>query len=143
MNGVWRESSSAKVVERCRRPRNAGSFPPGEPGVGTGTAGEAAKGDLVRIQLRFVEGGRIEEARFKVFGCGSSIACASLAAEWATGRTLGEALEIRNDDIARELELPEEKIHCSVLAEDALRAAVEDFLDRGEAQGKTTSGGKG
>lgn len=138
------DASSRRVLERCRRPLRAGSLDPLDPAVGTGQAGNAGSGDLIRIQVRVREGRVIEEARFKVFGCGSSIASASLAAEWAIGSTLEEALEIRSTRIARELELPASRIRCSILAEAALRAAVEDYLGKSEALAwETYSGGTG
>jgi NifU-like protein involved in Fe-S cluster formation len=120
---------NSKVASRCASLQRAGSMDPADPEVGTGAAGEAGKGDFVRIQLR-VRSGRIGEARFKVFGCSGSIACASLASEWAEGRTLEEALAIRGRDLSAALDLPAQRRRCSTLAESALRLAVRDFWEK-------------
>ncbi len=118
---------SEKVVDHVENPRNAGSLDAKDPDVGTGLVGAPACGDVMKLQIKVNEEGVIEEARFKTFGCGSAIASSSLVTEWVKGRTVDEALAIRNTDVARELELPPVKIHCSVLAEDAIRAAVTDY----------------
>ncbi|MBM3748063.1 MAG: Fe-S cluster assembly scaffold IscU [Acidobacteria bacterium] len=119
---------SDKVLEHYEKPRNVGSLDKNDPGVGTGMVGAPACGDVMKLQIKVnSESGVIEEARFKTFGCGSAIASSSLVTEWVKGKTLDEALEIRNSDIATELSLPPVKIHCSVLAEDAIKAAIEDY----------------
>jgi len=121
---------SQKVIELFQNPKNVGSFAENEEGVGTGIVGSPACGDVMQLQIKVNAQGIIEEARFKTFGCGSAIASASLATEWLKGKTLEEALRIKNIEIARELELPPIKIHCSVLAEDAIQGAIEDFRKR-------------
>jgi nitrogen fixation NifU-like protein len=108
-------------------PKNVGSFEEGEPNVGTGVVGSPACGDVMQLQIKVDEEGKIVDARFKTFGCGSAIASASLATEWLKGKTLEEARKIKNIEIARELELPPVKVHCSVLAEDAINNAIEDY----------------
>jgi nitrogen fixation NifU-like protein len=118
---------SNKVVDHYEHPRNVGGFAADEPGVGTGMVGAPACGDVMRLQIKVNADGIIEEARFKTYGCGSAIASSSLVTEWVKGKTLEEAARIRNTDIAQELSLPPVKIHCSVLAEDAIRAAIEDY----------------
>ncbi len=120
-------SYSAKVIEHYEQPRNVGSFAPDDPHVGTGMVGAPACGDVMRLQIRVNAEGVIEDARFKTYGCGSAIASSSLVTEWVKGKTLEEAAHIRNTDIAQELSLPPVKIHCSVLAEDAIKAAIEDY----------------
>lgn len=117
---------SEKVVDHYENPRNVGSFDKGEVDVGTGMVGAPACGDVMKLQIR-VKDGVIEDARFKTYGCGSAIASSSLVTEWVKGRTLDQAMSIKNSDIAEELALPPVKIHCSVLAEDAIRAAIEDY----------------
>jgi nitrogen fixation NifU-like protein len=120
-----------KLMEHFENPRNVGSFDDGEPNVGTGIVGSPACGDVMKLQIKVdPESGRIVDARFKTFGCGSAIASSSLLTEWVKGKSLEEALEIKNKDVAKELELPPVKVHCSVLAQDALRAAVEDYRKR-------------
>ncbi|MBM3334550.1 Fe-S cluster assembly scaffold IscU, partial [Candidatus Sumerlaeota bacterium] len=111
-------------------PKNVGSFPEGEENVGTGTVGSPACGDVMQLQIKVNAQGIIEDVRFKTFGCGSAIASASLASEWLKGKTLEEALKIKNIEIAKDLDLPPIKVHCSVLAEDAIKNAVEDYLKR-------------
>lgn len=117
---------SDKVIDHYNNPRNVGSFPKDEKGVGTGMVGAPECGDVMKLQIK-VEGDRIVDARFKTFGCGSAIASSSLATEWLKGKTLEEAEKIKNTDIVQELNLPPVKIHCSVLAEDAIKAALADY----------------
>jgi len=121
---------SDKVIDHYENPRNVGSFDKGDDAVGTGMVGAPACGDVMKLQIRVDEGGIIREARFKTYGCGSAIASSSLVTEWVKGKTLDEALAIRNTEIAQELALPPVKIHCSILAEDAIKAAVADFRTR-------------
>ena len=119
---------SDKVVDHYNNPRNVGSFTKDTPGVGTGLVGAPECGDVMKLQIRVnEESGVIEDAKFKTFGCGSAIASSSLATEWVKGKTLTEALAIKNTDIVKELSLPPVKIHCSVLAEDAIKAAITDW----------------
>lgn len=118
---------SEKVLDHYENPRNVGSFDKGDLQVGTGMVGAPACGDVMRLQIKVGEDGVIEDARFKTYGCGSAIASSSLLTEWVKGKTLDEAREIKNTDIAEELALPPVKIHCSVLAEDAIKAAIEDY----------------
>ena len=119
---------SDKVIDHYNNPRNVGTLDKTDPDVGTGLVGAPECGDVMRLQIKVnAETGVIEEARFKTFGCGSAIASSSLATEWVKGKTIEVALEIKNTDIVRELSLPPVKIHCSVLAEDAIRAAIQDW----------------
>ena len=118
---------SQKVVEHYENPRNVGSFEKGDESVGTGMVGAPACGDVMKLQIKVGPGGIIEDARFKTYGCGSAIASSSLVTEWVKGKTLNEAGTIRNTQIAEELALPPVKIHCSILAEDAIKAAVADY----------------
>ena len=118
---------SDKLLDHCENPRNVGSLDPADPDVGTGLVGAPACGDVMKLQIRVGPEGRIEEARFKTFGCGSAIASSSLVTEWVKGRTVAEALAIQNTQVAEELCLPPVKLHCSVLAEDAIKAAVADW----------------
>ncbi len=118
---------SNKVLDHYENPRNAGSFGQDEEGVATGMVGAPACGDVMKLQIKVGRDGIIEDARFKTYGCGSAIASSSLVTEWVKGKTLDEALTIKNAQIAEELALPPVKIHCSVLAEDAIRAAVADY----------------
>ena len=118
---------STKVVEHYENPRNVGSFAKGDDTVGTGMVGAPACGDVMKLQIRVGADGRIEDARFKTYGCGSAIASSSLVTEWVKGKSLDEALSIKNTQIAEELALPPVKIHCSILAEDAIKAAVADY----------------
>lgn len=120
---------SDKVVDHFNNPRNVGSLDKDSQDVGTGIVGAPECGDVMRLQLR-VKDGVIEEARFKTFGCGSAIASSSLATEWVKGRTVDEALTIKNTQIVEELSLPPVKIHCSVLAEDAIKAAIKDYQQK-------------
>ena len=121
---------SEKVVDHYENPRNVGAFDAGDDRVGTGMVGAPACGDVMRLQIRVNAAGVIEDAKFKTYGCGSAIASSSLVTEWVRGRTLDEALAIKNSQIAEELALPPVKIHCSILAEDAIKAAVADFRAR-------------
>ena len=126
---------SEKVVDHYNNPRNVGSFKKDEKGVGTGMVGAPECGDVMKLQIK-VEGDKIVDARFKTFGCGSAIASSSLATEWVKGRSLDDALQIRNVDIVEELSLPPVKIHCSVLAEDAIRAAIGDWKKKQASEEK-------
>ncbi|MGC8500361.1 MAG: Fe-S cluster assembly scaffold IscU [Leptospirillia bacterium] len=118
---------SDKVIDHYNNPRNVGSFDKTEDNVGTGIVGAPECGDVMKLQLKITDDGIIEEARFKTFGCGSAIASSSLATEWVKGKTLDDALKIKNTEIAKELNLPPVKLHCSVLAEDAIKGAIEDY----------------
>ena len=118
---------SDKVIDHYENPRNVGSFDKGDESVGTGMVGAPACGDVMKLQIKVGADGRIEDARFKTYGCGSAIASSSLVTEWVKGKTLDQAATIRNTDIAQELSLPPVKIHCSILAEDAIKAAVADY----------------
>jgi len=120
---------SEKVIDHYSQPRNVGSFEKDDTSVGTGIVGAPECGDVMKLQVK-VEGGKIVDARFKTFGCGSAIASSSLATEWIKGKSLEEAIKITNSDIAEELNLPPVKIHCSILAEDAIKAAVKDYQSR-------------
>jgi len=120
---------SDKVIDHYENPRNVGSFSKDEEGVGTGMVGAPACGDVMKLQIK-VEKGIITDARFKTYGCGSAIASSSLVTEWVKGKTLDQAREITNSTIAEELALPPVKIHCSILAEDAIKAAVNDYRNR-------------
>ena len=131
---------SDKVIEHYENPRNVGTLDKNDPNVGTGLVGAPACGDVMRLQLKITDEGIIEDARFKTFGCGSAIASSSLVTEWVKGKTVDQAMTISNKDVARELALPPVKIHCSVLAEDAIKAAIEDFKKKREARaGKQTA----
>ena len=122
---------SDKVIDHYENPRNVGAFDKGDDTVGTGMVGAPACGDVMKLQIKVnPETGLIEDARFKTYGCGSAIASSSLVTEWVKGKTLDEALSIRNTHIAEELALPPVKIHCSILAEDAIKAAVADYKER-------------
>lgn len=123
-------SYSEKVMDHYESPRNVGTFGQAEEGVGTGMVGAPACGDVMRLQIKVGRDGVIEDARFKTYGCGSAIASSSLVTEWVKGKTLDQALAITNTAIAEELALPPVKIHCSVLAEDAIKAAVADYRSR-------------
>ena len=133
---------SPKVIEHYRNPRNVGSFAKDEPNVGTGIVGAPECGDVMKLQVMIDEEQRIVEAKFKTFGCGSAIASSSLATEWLKGKTLDEALEIKNTDIVKELSLPPVKIHCSVLAEDAIRAAIADVKKKQVAEPQAAAAAK-
>ena len=122
---------SNKVIDHYENPRNVGSLPKDDPNVGTGLVGAPECGDVMKLQVKVnVETGVIEDAKFKTFGCGSAIASSSLATEWLKGRTVDEAAKIKNTDIVNELKLPPVKIHCSVLAEDAIKAALQDYREK-------------
>jgi nitrogen fixation NifU-like protein len=121
---------SDKVLDHYNNPRNVGSLDKSSPDVGTGMVGAPECGDVMKLQIKVNEDNVIEDARFKTFGCGSAIASSSLATEWLKGRTIDEALAIKNTDIVNELSLPPVKIHCSVLAEDAIRAAINDYRSK-------------
>ena len=118
---------SEKVIDHYENPRNVGSFEKGDNSVGTGMVGAPACGDVMKLQIRVNDQGIIEDAKFKTYGCGSAIASSSLATEWLKGKTIDEAVKIDNMDLVEELNLPPVKIHCSVLAEDAIKAAINDF----------------
>jgi len=118
---------SEKVLDHYENPRNVGSFDKDDKQVGTGMVGAPACGDVMKLQIKVNESGIIEDARFKTYGCGSAIASSSLLTEWVKGKTLDEARKIKNTDIAEELALPPVKVHCSVLAEDAIKAAIENY----------------
>jgi len=120
---------SDKVIDHYENPRNVGSFAKDDPSVGTGMVGAPACGDVMKLQIK-VEDGIITDAKFKTYGCGSAIASSSLVTEWVKGKTLEQAGRIKNSEIAEELALPPVKIHCSILAEDAIKAAVNDYLNR-------------
>jgi len=121
---------SDKVLDHYENPRNVGSFDKSDTSVGTGMVGAPACGDVMRLQIKVSEQGIIEDAKFKTYGCGSAIASSSLLTEWVKGKTLEQAQQIKNTEIAEELALPPVKVHCSVLAEDAIKAAVEDYMSK-------------
>ena len=118
---------SEKVIDHYENPRNVGQFDKNDKNIATGMVGAPACGDIMKLQLKVGENGIIEDAKFKTYGCGSAIASSSLVTEWVKGKTLDEATTIKNTDIAAELALPPVKIHCSILAEDAIKAAVKDY----------------
>jgi nitrogen fixation NifU-like protein len=122
---------SDKVIDHYSNPRNVGSFVKDTPGLGTGLVGAPECGDVMKLQIKVnLDTGVIEDAKFKTFGCGSAIASSSLATEWLKGKSVDDALKIKNTDIVNELKLPPVKIHCSVLAEDAIKAAIKDFQEK-------------
>ncbi|MDH5230038.1 MAG: Fe-S cluster assembly scaffold IscU [Gammaproteobacteria bacterium] len=123
---------SEKVLDHYENPRNVGSFDKNDDSVGTGMVGAPACGDVMRLQIKVNDEGIIEDAKFKTYGCGSAIASSSLLTEWVKGKTLEQAQEIKNTDIAEELALPPVKIHCSVLAEDAIKAAIDDLRKKSQ-----------
>jgi nitrogen fixation protein NifU and related proteins len=125
---------SDKVLDHYENPRNVGALDKADPSVGTGMVGAPACGDVMKLQIKVNEQGVIEDARFKTYGCGSAIASSSLLTEWVKGKTLDEAAEIKNTQIAEELALPPVKIHCSVLAEDAIKAAIADYRRKSGAE---------
>ena len=130
MDGSLKENQMAyseKVIEHAENPRNVGTLDKDDPNVGTGLVGAPACGDVMRLQIRVNDAGVIEDARFKTFGCGSAIASSSLATEWIKGKSIDAAESIKNVDIVNELNLPPVKIHCSVLAEDAIKSAIADY----------------
>ncbi|WP_417761098.1 Fe-S cluster assembly scaffold IscU [Shewanella sp.] len=121
---------SEKVIDHYENPRNVGSFEKDDPSVVTGMVGAPACGDVMKLQLKISDAGIIEDARFKTYGCGSAIASSSLVTEWVKGKSVEEAASIKNTDIAEELALPPVKIHCSILAEDAIKAALEEYKSK-------------
>ena len=121
---------SEKVLDHYENPRNVGNFDKEAGNIGTGMVGAPACGDVMRLQIQVAKDGVIEDAKFKTYGCGSAIASSSLLTEWVKGKTLDQALEIKNSQIAEELELPPVKVHCSVLAEDAIKAAIADYKSK-------------
>ena len=125
---------SEKVIEHYENPRNVGSFDKDDPNVGTGLVGAPACGDVMKLQLKINDAGIIEDAKFKTFGCGSAIASSSLATEWVKGMTIDQAMGIKNTQIVEELSLPPVKIHCSVLAEDAIKSAIADYKKKRDAR---------
>ena len=125
---------SEKVIDHYENPRNVGSFDNNDENVGSGMVGAPACGDVMKLQIKVNDEGIIEDARFKTYGCGSAIASSSLVTEWVKGKSLDEAQAIKNTDIAEELELPPVKIHCSILAEDAIKAAIADYTSNREAK---------
>ncbi|MDO5638735.1 MAG: Fe-S cluster assembly scaffold IscU [Neisseria sp.] len=118
---------SDKVIDHYENPRNVGSFDKNDDSIGTGMVGAPACGDVMKLQIKVSDAGIIEDAKFKTYGCGSAIASSSLITEWVKGKSLDEAMAIKNSEIAEELELPPVKVHCSILAEDAIKAAVSDY----------------
>ncbi|ELL7087979.1 Fe-S cluster assembly scaffold IscU [Vibrio fluvialis] len=123
---------SEKVIDHYENPRNVGSFDKEDPSVGSGMVGAPACGDVMRLQIKVSPEGIIEDAKFKTYGCGSAIASSSLVTEWVKGKSIDEAAAIKNSEIAKELELPPVKVHCSILAEDAIKAAVADYKKKHE-----------
>ena len=121
---------SEKVIDHYENPRNVGSFEKDDPSVGSGMVGAPACGDVMKLQIKVSPEGIIEDAKFKTYGCGSAIASSSLVTEWVKGKTLDEAAALKNAEIAEELELPPVKVHCSILAEDAIKAAVSDYRNK-------------
>ena len=128
---------SEKVIDHYENPRNVGSLDKEDPNVGTGMVGAPACGDVMKLQIKVDKKGVIEEAKFKTYGCGSAIASSSLVTEWVKGKSVEEAAKIRNTEIASELSLPPVKIHCSILAEDAIKAAVEDYKKKSDSGSST------
>ena len=126
-------SYSDKVIDHYENPRNVGKWDPDTDGVGTGMVGAPACGDVMRLQIKVNDDGIIEDAKFKTYGCGSAIASSSLLTEWVKGMSLEDATKIKNTELANELALPPVKIHCSVLAEDAIKAAVKDYKDKSKS----------
>ena len=125
---------SDKVIDHYENPRNVGSFDNSDPSVGSGMVGAPGGGDVMQLQIKVNNEGIIEDARFKTYGCGSAIASSSLVTEWVKGKSLDQAAEIKNTDIAEELALPPVKIHCSILAEDAIKAAIADYKSKHNAE---------
>ena len=123
---VW-DDYTEQVMDHYENPRNVGSFDKADPSIATGMVGAPACGDVMKLQLKISDAGIIEDAKFKTYGCGSAIASSSLVTEWVKGKSIDEAVTIKNTDIAEELALPPVKIHCSILAEDAIKAAIEDY----------------
>jgi nitrogen fixation NifU-like protein len=133
---------SEKVIEHYENPRNVGSFDKDDPSVGTGLVGAPACGDVMKLQLKISDAGIIEDAKFKTFGCGSAIASSSLATEWVKGMTIDQAMDIKNTQIVEELNLPPVKIHCSVLAEDAIKGAIADYKAKRAAKREAQAPGQ-
>ena len=133
---------SEKVIDHAEHPRNVGTLDKSDANVGTGLVGAPACGDVMRLQIRVGKDGVIEDAKFKTYGCGSAIASSSLVTEWVKGKTVDQALEIKNTQIAEELALPPVKIHCSILAEDAIKAAVADYRNKHSAVVETPACGE-
>jgi nitrogen fixation NifU-like protein len=131
---------SEKVLDHYENPRNVGSFAKDESGIGTGMVGAPACGDVMKLQIKVGPDGIIEDAKFKTYGCGSAIASSSLVTEWVKGKTLDEAEKIMNTHIAEELALPPVKIHCSILAEDAIKAAIADYRKKSGTEGEGAAG---
>ena len=127
---------SEKVIDHYENPRNVGSLDKEDPNVGTGMVGAPACGDVMKLQIKVGQKGIIEEAKFKTYGCGSAIASSSLITEWVKGKSVEDAAKIRNTEIASELSLPPVKIHCSILAEDAIKAAVEDYKKKSDTESR-------
>ena len=127
-----------KVLDHYENPRNVGTLDKSDPNVGTGLVGAPACGDVMRLQVKISDDGKIQDAKFKTFGCGSAIASSSLVTEWVKGKTVDEAMTIKNTHIAQELSLPPVKIHCSVLAEDAIKAAIADWRKKNAAKTQTS-----
>ncbi len=121
---------SEKVIDHYENPRNVGAFDKADPHVGTGMVGAPACGDVMKLQIKVSDTGVIEDAKFKTYGCGSAIASSSLVTEWVKGKSLDEAMQLKNTQIAEELALPPVKIHCSILAEDAIKAAIDDYRNK-------------
>jgi len=132
---------SDKVIDHYENPRNVGSLDKNDPNVGTGLVGAPACGDVMKLQLKVSDDGVIEDAKFKTFGCGSAIASSSLVTEWVKGMTIDQAAEVKNTRIAEELNLPPVKIHCSVLAEDAIKAAIADYRKKRATREETKKAG--
>lgn len=130
---------SDKVLDHYENPRNVGSFEESDDSVGTGMVGAPACGDVMRLQIKVNDSGVIEDAKFKTYGCGSAIASSSLLTEWVQGKTLEEAGQIKNTELAEELALPPVKIHCSVLAESAIKAAIKDYQDKQDVETEETA----
>jgi nitrogen fixation NifU-like protein len=134
---------SDKVIDHYENPRNVGTLDPEDPQVGTGMVGAPACGDVMKLQLKIGDDGVIADAKFKTFGCGSAIASSSLVTEWVKGMSIEKALEVKNSAIAEELSLPPVKIHCSVLAEDAIKAAIADYRAKQQRTATKVAGGDG
>ncbi len=130
---------SDKVIEHYENPRNVGSLDPAEPNVGTALVGAPACGDVMKLQIKVSGEGVIEDAKFKTFGCGSAIASSSLATEWIKGMTIDQAMAVKNTQIVQELSLPPVKIHCSVLAEDAIKGAIADYRRKQEEKSQSAA----
>eukprot|EP00731_Ephydatia_muelleri_P032030 Em0023g537a len=139
INRVVVASYHEKVIDHYENPRNVGAFDKNDMNVGTGLVGAPACGDVMKLQIRVDENGKIIDAKFKTFGCGSAIASSSLATEWVKGKSLDEAATIKNSQIANELSLPPVKLHCSMLAEDAIKAALKDYKTKREKANQTTA----